>query len=494
MRNSRPVVVEAPDDRGQRAVRVRGKTVGRAWSRRGLERLVRRAGLPSLGLDDPDQVDWLADPSDWPDRPWRRRAAGALTALGLLVSAAVLFYVGTKDAVNALAYGGRVVGVVFVTASLVEAVAALAVGDYWGKRALRYSGTAVLVGVGSVTVTDLLFLITQIQGWSYTIFLWLWIGLALWAGWALWTLTGQRVWRQIPHPKGVALSVVVSGIIGIAGLSYSQMYVPYSTPVETPFSVSFGTPALSADGSALHVPEHVEFRNTGSVRIYVVGTLWKAVAWPTRFAEKGTGEDTWKRELQGFDETVRHVLYAPSRMLAMGEFADPGNRLDPGDDVSRDFVVDVPLRSGIGRVEILADMSFIRADRGKLGNSYQGSYEASWNQETRVHEHDGPDWLTDAGDEFYRYHAKVYHSSEMLNLTHATDYVSAWWVLPAWDSRDSRPLVAKGDTDPSLSVSIARKADGSETLSDSEQEPYGMIAKNRWAEMSVDQLLKAARK
>ncbi|GGS93827.1 hypothetical protein [Streptomyces cinerochromogenes] len=494
MRNRPTVVVEAPDDRGQRSLRVRGETVGRAWSRRGPLRLARRAGLPELDLDDPGQVDWLADPSDWPDRPWRRRTAGAVTALGLLVSAAVLFHVGTKDAVNALAYGGRVVGVVFVTASLVEVIAALAVSDYWGNRALRYSGTAVLVGVVSVTVTDLMFLITQIQGRSYTVFLWLWIGLALWAAWALWTLTQQGVWKHIPHPKGVAMSVVVSAVIGIAGLAYSQMYVPYSTPVQTPFSVTFGTPALSADGTVLHVPEHVEFRNTGSVRIYVVGTLWKAVAWPTRYTEKGTKQDTWKREFQDFDETVRHVVYEPSRMLGMGTFAGPGDRLDPGDDLSRDFVIDVPLHSGIGRVEIDADASFIRADRGKLGNNYPDSKETSWNPDTGAHEWDGPGWLTAAGSDFLRYHAKIYHSSEMLNLTHPTDYVSAWWILPAWNAWDERPLVAKGDTDPYLYVSIARKANGSEELSDSEQEPYGMNTKSRWAEMSVDQLLKAARK
>jgi hypothetical protein len=275
MSNHSLVVVEAPDGRGLRAVRVRGETVGRIWSLRGLRRLLRRAGLPrDFDLDDPGRVHWLADRSCWPDRPWRRRAAGVLTALGLLTSAAVLFYVGMTDAFNALAYGGRVVGVVFVAAALVEMVAVLAVCDYLGKRVARYSGAAVLVGVGTVTVTNLMFLITQIQGRSYTPFLWLWIGLVLWAAWALWTLTRQRAWHGIPYPKSIALSVAVSGVIGIASLTYSQMYVPYSTPVKIPFSVSFGDPALSVDGAALHIPAHVEFRNAGSVRIYVVGTMW----------------------------------------------------------------------------------------------------------------------------------------------------------------------------------------------------------------------------
>ncbi|MFI6765691.1 hypothetical protein [Streptomyces sp. NPDC050355] len=91
-------------------------------------------------------------------------------ALGLLASAAVLFHVGAKDAFGALAYGGRIVGVVFIAAALVEMVAVLALCDYWGKRALRYSGVAVLLGVGTVTVTNLAFLIVQFQGGDYTPF------------------------------------------------------------------------------------------------------------------------------------------------------------------------------------------------------------------------------------------------------------------------------------------------------------------------------------
>ncbi|WP_407287214.1 hypothetical protein [Streptomyces sp. BP-8] len=144
-------------------------------------------------------------------------------ALGLLASAAVLFHVGAKDAFGALAYGGRIVGVVFIAAALVEMVAVLALCDYWGKRALRYSGVAVLLGVGTVTVTNLAFLIVQFQGGDYTPFLLLWVGLALWVIWALWTLTRQKAWRGIPHPKGVAMSVVVSGAVGLVSVGYSQI-------------------------------------------------------------------------------------------------------------------------------------------------------------------------------------------------------------------------------------------------------------------------------
>ncbi|MFE1986063.1 hypothetical protein [Streptomyces mirabilis] len=491
MSNHPLIVVEAPDARGLRAVRVRGETIGRVWSARGLRRLLRRAGVPpdDLDLDAPGRVYWEADESSWPDCPWRRWAAGALMALGLLVSAAILFLVGATDAFNALAYGGRVVGGAFIAAALAEAVAALAVCDYWGKRAIRYSGPVVLAGVGTVLVTDLMFLITQIQGRDYTPFLWLWIGLVLWVAWALWTLTRQKVWQAIQHPRGIALSVVVSGVIGLVSLTYSQMYLPYSTPVKIPFSISFGESTLSADGTALHVPAHVEFRNTGSVRVFVVGTMWTVIGWPTQYSEKGIGESDWKWETLHYDRTFRHVKYGFSRMLGTGNFADQGDRLDPGMDLSNDFVIDVPLRSGLGRIEIDATASFVRADRGKLGNSYASSREVSWDPETGRHLKDAPDWLTPKGDDFYRFHSKIYHSSEMLNLTHSTDYATGWWVFPK-----GRIDVAKGDTNPYLYVSIFRDSEGKERLSDSEQEPYGMTTETQSTERTVDQLLRAAKK
>jgi hypothetical protein len=415
-------------------------------------------------------------------------------ALGLLASAGVLFYVGMTDAFNALAYGGRVVGAIFIAAALMELVATVAVFDYWGKRALRYSGAAILVGVGTVMVTNLMFLITQIQGREYTPFLLLWIALGLWTGWSLWALTRQKVWKGIPHPKGIALSVVLSGVIGLASLAYSQMYVPYSTPVKIPFSVSFGNATLSADGAALHVPVHVEFHNAGSVRIYVVGTMWTGKGWPTRFTEKGTGVNTGKQELwSGYDETLRHVIYSSSHLLGAGRFAQPGDRLDPGDDLAHDFVVDVPLRSGLGRIEVDSTASYIRADRGKLGNSYADSGEPSWSAKSGNERHlwDAPSWVANPGDDFYRYYSKIYHSSQMLNLTRAMDYATAWWVFPKWQKGDD---FAQGDTDPRLKVSISRDRDGKEVLSDSEQEPYGMKTESRWAEISIDQLLKAAKK
>ncbi|MEU1481838.1 hypothetical protein [Streptomyces sp. NPDC005760] len=413
--------------------------------------------------------------------------------LGLLVSAAVLLHVGMEDAFNALAYGGRLMGVTLIAAALVELVAVLALVDYWGKRVMPYSGAAVLVGVGAVAGTNLMFLIIQIEGREHTPFLWLWIGLALWVVWALWELTRQNVWRGIPHPRGFALGAAVSAVVGAASLAYSQMYVPYNTPVKVPFGVSFGKPTLSADGSALQVPAHIEFRNSGSVRIYVVGTMWKVNGYPTKFSEDDGDMSAWKNDMWSYGSTLPHVIYSPSHMLGTGDITSPGSRLDPGDDFSLDATVEVPIKSGIGRVALSANASFIRADRCKLGNSYPESAEASWDTDSENGKHiwDAPGWVAAQGDEFYRFHSRIYRSSEMLNMTHRADYATAWWVLPKWREGD---FFTRSGTDPYLTVAISRDPDGEEILSDSEQEPYGMKTMTQSTDRTFSQLMEAAKK
>ena len=98
MANTPVVTVGAPDDLGLRKVMVDGRTLGRVRGPGELQRLLRRVGLAS-GYD----IEWLGgDGSVWPDRPWRRRAVGALMAVGLLTAECVLLRIGVVDSTNSL--------------------------------------------------------------------------------------------------------------------------------------------------------------------------------------------------------------------------------------------------------------------------------------------------------------------------------------------------------------------------------------------------------
>ncbi|MFC9592089.1 hypothetical protein ACFTUC_20145 [Streptomyces sp. NPDC056944] len=490
------VIVHGPDSRGLREVSVGGETVGRAWSRRDLRRVLRRAGVPAdIDLDHPGQVRWRSDPDLWPDRPWRRRSQTCLMVLGLLVSAAVLFRVGLTDTLGALTFGGRVMGVVFLVGALVEVVAAAAAFDHWGKRATRYAGQCVLLGVVVVTVTSLMFLILQWEGGHHAGLFWLWILLVAWSAWALWEVSRQKVWRGIPYPRSFATGVALSALIGSASVAYSAMYIPYVAPPKVPFMVSFGKPTLNAARTSLYVPANFTFRNEGSVSIFVVGTQWSATLWPSTFREKGTGLTRWRDELGDGWDTNTHEDFpsASARLLAAGQITSAGSRLDPGDDASRQVIVEVPLAAEQGRVQLFAGISFIRADRCKLANSYPQSVEYSWDVDSadRKHVWDAPPWLADPGDEFFRYRSRIYRSSEIMNMTQAPDWAAMWWVIPKW--REGRPF-APGDTIPFMQVHIARDPDSREVLSEDEQEPYGMKTESASVDQPIALLRRAAEK
>ncbi|WP_158943676.1 hypothetical protein [Streptomyces sp. NRRL S-378] len=405
-------------------------------------------------------------------------------ALGLLVSAAVLFRAGLSDALRALTFGGRVMGALFLVVALVEVVAAGAVLDFWGRRATRYSGPAVLFGVGTVAVTSLVLLVLQWEGGYRAGWFWLWAALAAWAVWALWVLIREKVWRGMPHPRSFATGVAVSALIGSASVAYSAMYVPYVAPPKVPFMVSFGKPVLHPDRKRLYVPARFTFRNEGSVSIFVVGTLWSAQLWPSAFRPQGTERSRWRQELgDGWDTHRQENFNAAARLLAAGQISNAGARLDPGDDFSKDAVIEVPVAAGQGRVELFASVSFIRADRCKLANSYTGSIEHSWDVQGEEHRHlrDAPSWLAQPGDDFFRYHSRIYRSSEVMRMTQAPDWAAMWWVIPKGN-----------DAAPYMEVHISRDPDGREVLSEDEQEPYGMKTMKKGVDQPVAVLLRLA--
>ncbi|MBY8845584.1 hypothetical protein [Streptomyces sp. SP2-10] len=404
--------------------------------------------------------------------------------LGLLVSAVVLFRLGLSDALRALTFGGRVMGAVFLASAVVEVVAAGAVFDFWGRRVTRYAGQAVLLGVSIVTVTSLVLLVLQWEGGYLASWFWLWMGLVAWAVCAVWIVAREKVWQGVPHPRSFATGVALSALIGSASVTYSAMYVPYVAPPKVPFMVSFGKPVLNPDRKRMYVPAHFTFRNEGSVSIFVIGTLWSAQLWPSAFRPQGTERKEWRQELGDGWDTNRHEEFnTDPRLLAAGQISDAGSRLDPGDDFSKDAVVEVPLEAGQGRVELSASVSFIRADRCKLANSYAESIERSWNPDSPRQEHvrDAPAWLTEKGDDYFRYQSRIYRSSEVMRMTQAPDWASMWWVIPRGN-----------DAIPFMQVHISRHPDGREVLSEDEQEPYGMKTLNHSVDQPTSVLRQAA--
>ncbi|WP_143064609.1 hypothetical protein [Streptomyces colonosanans] len=494
MNNLHRVVVEAPDSRGLRAVRVGGEYVGGAWSLRHLRRMLRRASLPpDFDLDDADHVYWAADKSSWPDRPWRRWAAALVTSLGLLGSATVLLSVGKNDTFHGLTYGAHFVGVVFIAAALVEAVAVAAAFDFWGKRTFSYSGAALIIGVGVVALTDLLFLLLQIQSKNWSPRLLLWVALAVWCVWALWAVTQHGVWRGVPHPKSVAMSFVASAAIGAAGIAYSQLfYLPYSTPMKFALNASFGEPTISADGSHIQVPTHFEFRNSGAVKIQILGTLWRVHGYASKFDAKGSGMNEGGSDLLSEGEVAEHLNFGQANLLGTGFIYGEAGLINPGVGFANDGLVNVPLKTGLNVIRLHASMVLIRGDRYWIEPAESPS-EVSWDRSTQRHVRDVPKRFAYANPkaEFIRTSYKIHPSSAVLDITRKPAYASDWWILPPWRPGAS---VGKDDTIPFLSVAFSHDRYGRERVSEPEARAYDDQDMEQWVVKSVDQLIKEARK
>ncbi|MET9886510.1 hypothetical protein ABZZ20_25905 [Streptomyces sp. NPDC006430] len=430
--NSQPlIVVEPPDSRGLRVVRVRGEIVGRAWSLQDLRRLLRSAGIPDdLDLKDSAHVHWRGGGFEtWPARPWERRATSVLMAAGLLVTAAVLGRIGKTDISEALTYGGRVAGATFLFASAVELIAAIAVLDYWGKRRWVFSGAAVLIGVAIALGVNTLLLFMQIDAREYTPYAWIWPTVLVWSFWALWKVNPQQVWRQSPHPKRVAIGAAVTALIAIANLIYSQVYIPYANPVTMGMVVKFGKPRLNAERTVVYLPMAVTLKNNGKVSFYILGSLYEVYGRSADFTEKARGMKDWKRDLQTGGDVQRNNEVLGRELISSGTImADEGGTfLEPGDDFTEDKIVVISAASKFDSIDGSARAVVMRKDRATVSGDYASSATASWSEDLS-HAENAPEWVAQAGDEYIRFHARLYYSTEILNVTRRPRYVTLWRV------------------------------------------------------------------
>ncbi|MEW1638567.1 hypothetical protein AB0469_31480 [Streptomyces sp. NPDC093801] len=114
------------------------------------------------------------------------------------MSAFLLSGIGMVDAPGALTFSGRLAGMLFVLSGAAQVCAAAAVFDHWGKRTLRYSGAAVLLGVLITVATQGLLLALWLQEREWTPYLPVFLALTAWSLWAVWTVWRERAWKGIP--------------------------------------------------------------------------------------------------------------------------------------------------------------------------------------------------------------------------------------------------------------------------------------------------------
>ncbi|MGW1718709.1 hypothetical protein [Streptomyces sp. NPDC002156] len=481
------VVVEPADRRGLRRITIHGKTVGTAWSLRELRKVLRSLGYPDdMDLDDRSRVHWRGgDSSVWPDdRGWRRRVVITLMLVGLVGSLGLHAVIGWADALGALTFAQRLVGVLFLLAGAVQGIALPAVVDHWGRRQVRLSGALVLLGVlmALATTTLLLFLWLQEREFIATvlIFLALWI----WSLWALHTLIREKVWRGIPHPRKFAAGVTVTALLTAISLGYSILYQPIAAPRHFVLKSEFGTPQTDADSPYIHIPLKLYAKNTGGIPVYIVVDDYAVYGRSAEFSESGEGmmewkvgkEDGWAPEAEAFESKVKDEI------ISSGQFQGPGSTLDSGEEFKMEKVITLPKHTQYETLDAVLQFVVLRQDRGKIDDEF--SYERlSWI------ESEGRYYCDDCGEHVI-HHGRVRYNDNLINVTRKPRYVAAFWSPEEGMDSFVSSFNFKNEKISESIYEIYTELDEDEM--DREAERYGLAWVSVNSEVSVKGLLRQA--
>ncbi|MFC4114352.1 hypothetical protein [Nonomuraea zeae] len=362
----------------------------------------------------------------------RHKVRAGLMMAGLLTSAIVFGWIGGEDLSGALTFTGRVTGGLLFLASLTMFAAAAASVDYWGGRRLKYSGTILILGTFVVLAANLMMLIVQIQGRDITPFLACWLILLVWSGWAFSELCRQGIWRDLPHPRGLAAGVTVTAVAVAGNFVYTQMYLPHMSPTKIDLTTSFGKPRVHPKGDHVYLPLTISFKNIGDVEIYVVYimySLWgvrdEYIANPLIVADSvpRLGDRGW--QLNRFSTTKKHELLSVNL-----NHIDPGTWVSPGETLVTEKLVMLPRNDRLDVVKANAEMYVVRTDKAKVHQP--AKYDTSWGEDRAK----APPWLLKdqpKGTQFIRYDMPLKQPNKLLDLTRSPKQITVWWFSPPGD-------------------------------------------------------------
>ncbi|MFC9387214.1 hypothetical protein [Streptomyces venezuelae] len=484
------VVVEPPDRHGLRRITILGETVGSAWSLRELRKVLRGLGYPDdMDLDDHACVQWRGgDSGVWPDeRGRRRRLVIGFMLAGLLASVGLHLVIGWADALDALTFAQRLVGMLFLLAGLVQAAALPAVVDHWGRGQVRFSGALVLLGVLMALATSTLLLFLWLQEHEIIAVALLYLALWLWSLWALHLLIREKVWRGIPHPRKFAAGVTVTAVLTAVSLGYSILYQPIAAPLHFVMRAEFGTPQTDAGSPYIHVPLKLYARNAGGIPVYIVVDDYTVFGVRSAFAKSGAGVKEWKGDEDGgwwLPDAQAFVSGTESEIVASGQFQGPGSTLDAGEEYKMERIVTLPKDTAYETLNALLRFTFLRQDRGKLADEFY--YEKlSW-MESEGRYYCPPDKC----GEHVVYHGRVRYNTSLINLTRKPRYVATFWSPEEEPNVFISSFNFKKHKKTESIYDIYEALDENEV--DREADRYGLGSASVNAEVSVKGLLKQA--
>jgi hypothetical protein len=386
-----------------------------------------------------------------------RRVLTAVLIATLFVTAAEFIWLGSEDVNGALTYAGRLNGALLLLVALIELAALAAYCHHLvaSTRLAGYVGTMVVFAIAVSMLVNFTLLALQVESWSYTHCLWVWLFLGMASLLSLAFLYTQRQHVDLPKPKSLAIGAILTTLAAAANFGYAQIYQPYSTPASVSTAVELGKADVT--NGRVTLPVRLRAKNTGPVTVYVLGSLFQVSARGPITTDVPRTKRDWLQDISDNQSVL--LRYADEKMkkydlLAQGRFMKVGRKLDPGTEVATDSLVQFPESASYEVVNATADMVYLRADRVVLiSEEYTRSGRNSWHvDKSHPAVESAPRWVANRGTEILRYQSRIVHSNAFLEHTRSARYATLWWVLEEPEKTWNGPyLVAK--------VSAADKVD-----------------------------------
>jgi hypothetical protein len=326
---------------------------------------------------------------------------------------------GAQDFVGALAYTGRLTGVLFIFAGFVMVLGALAVIDHWLWRGFAYSGLVALFGTVTAFVFNALLIIATWRDGDSKLYLALWWILAAGS-----LVASYLVYRtvEIPTPKHVAAAVIVTSVIPIASFGYNQLYLPYQRLASPVIRIDMtGRPVKKADGNGFAVPVTVTLENRSDVGFYLLGAqlVVKGHKVPLSGSDRRA---QWRRDAQAEteNEISRWEVNEPGQLVEAIHWMSPGQWVDPGARFVTTRFVELPINTPYDQISTVAVANFARKDRLGLQNEEVKQY--SWLGYDEVDK-----LLRGNHDDYVIWRGRIYENNAIANHTRDPRYVTMWW-------------------------------------------------------------------
>ncbi|GGM95820.1 hypothetical protein [Streptomyces fuscichromogenes] len=357
--------------------------------------------------------------------------AAIVMAAGLVTGGGVLAWFGLQDVSGALSFAGRITGFSALVVALVMFLAAIAACDYWRGRSFRASGMLILAAVLLVLIINTGLLAIQIQGRELTNWLIAWIALIAWSGWALWLLLRrEKVWKDIPAPRAFAVGALATTLLAFGNFAYSQVYLPYSTPMLVSVTAEFEKPVADDATGGTAVPLRLTLKNGGKVSAYVPQSIYVVQG---QYEETGQVAETRKNWLYGASNGVVRDDFQIKGVAVIenGMIFYPGTDtwLDPGETRTVDRVVRLPRDIKYQTLMAYAEAILIRKDRVSLDAP---DVRKSWDESSLKHISDAPEWVragAPSGVDFLKWTFPMREGSYLTAATRRPKHLTTWWVL-----------------------------------------------------------------